>query len=94
MPEPVEGVPEAEVFVQVVAGENHCAALTVNGEVWSWGCYKDGDGKTFFHGEECKQTILQVQSVKSPLPLCPPINSPLCLSSAGGGSRSKLEDQG
>jgi regulator of chromosome condensation len=62
MPAVVEGIPSGEVFVQVVAGSCHSAALTVNGEVYSWGCYKDGDGKTFFHGEEHRQQIMQAEA--------------------------------
>jgi len=61
MPGPVDGLPEGEVIVQVVAGDCFTAALAVSGDVFAWGCYKDGEGKQFCHAAQPSGCVKQKQ---------------------------------
>jgi alpha-tubulin suppressor-like RCC1 family protein len=46
---------QKERFVQVSVGAQHCAALTENGHVWTWGCISNGRlGRTFSSGQPAK----------------------------------------
>jgi regulator of chromosome condensation len=57
----VTGIPKDEVIIQVVAGDVHSAALSLSGEVYVWGCYRDGDGKQWCHGKTPKESFKNKQ---------------------------------
>ena len=61
MPAVVDGLPAGEVIVQVVAGDCFTAALSVSGDVFAWGCYKDSEGKQFCHAADASGCVKQKQ---------------------------------
>ena len=38
-----------ELIISVACGDGQTIALTAEGEVYGWGCYKDKEGKKFFN---------------------------------------------
>lgn len=48
MPGLVEAIKD-EVVIGVACGDGQTFAITVDGRVWGWGCYKDKEGGKWFH---------------------------------------------
>jgi len=70
----VEGGVTGEQVVHVACGDSQTLALTVDGDLWGWGCYKDKEGKKWFDLErpgDDPKTILRQQDEPLQLPLVP-----------------------
>ena len=39
----------AETVIAVACGDGQTLAVTTNGDVWGWGCFKDKEGKKWFN---------------------------------------------
>ena len=62
-------------MVHVACGGSQTLALTVEGTLWGWGCYKDKEGKKWFDlarpGVDPDESILRQQDDPLELPLLP-----------------------
>jgi regulator of chromosome condensation len=61
-PAKVDGFgPKAACAVQLVGGDCHTAVVTVSGQVFTWGCYRDKEGKQWCDAATPKDSFKKKQ---------------------------------
>ncbi|KAF0688375.1 Aste57867_19995 [Aphanomyces stellatus] len=68
MPGQVTGFPENTTIVNIVGGDCHTTALAADGSVYTWGSYKDKEGKLWCDGPSPKDTFKKKQLAPYLLP--------------------------
>ena len=85
MPAVVDGGGLAGQQVELVAcGDSHTLALTVDGSVFGWGCYKDKEGRKWFDAQRDNPATFTAKSIKRQQ------NEPMRIQSLPAGAVTQL----
>ncbi|KAH9102131.1 hypothetical protein AeMF1_021267 [Aphanomyces euteiches] len=68
-PGQVTGFPDNTTIVNIVGGDCHTTALSTDGSVFTWGSYKDKEGKLWCDGPSPKDTFKKKQMTPYLLPI-------------------------